>query len=286
MFRDNAPQRTTAANPQPETGSARQSGTEHARRVMLVAQAFTDLPGGPAHGPSEIAEATGLNVAVVYRILQSGIPSRYFVQLRGRKYRLGPGAAKIGMQAMVHTPGTETSHPVLEQLSAALDAMAMLWVVSPYGSPRRVLADYAPGRYDLDALGLSADELVAVCSSLRVGPSGRVIAAHLPDPLVDTVLTGDIPAGAGPGVLEEAEDFLASLPEIRNAGYGVGREEIAGWSEVAAPVLWGDAIYGAISLLKPSSLLKDTRGAIKRTVAAADRFSLLVSGGGLPYLAG
>ncbi|MFG2681347.1 hypothetical protein [Streptomyces sp. NPDC048392] len=210
----------------------------------------------------------------------------YFVQLPGRKYRLGPGAAKIGMQAMVHAPGTETSHPLLEQLSSALDAMAMLWVISPYGGPRRVLADYAPGRYDLDALGLTADQLVAVGGSLRVGPSGRVIAAHLPDTLVDSVLTHTVPAGAGPGALGEADDFLASLPEIRDAGYSLGREEIAGWGEVAAPVLWGDAVYGAISSLKPSSLLKDTGSAIKRTVAAADRFSLLVSSGGLPHLIG
>lgn len=267
------------------TDSRPAGGTAHAQRVKMVERAFT-LLDGPAHGPSEIAEVTGLSVTAVYRILQSGIPSMYFVQLPGRKYRLGPGAAKIGMQAMVHTPGTETSHPLLEQLSSALDAMAMLWVISPYGGPRRVLADYAPGRYDLDALGLTADQLVAVGGSLRVGPSGRVIAAHLPDPLVDSVLTDAVPAGAGPGVLGEADDFLASLPEIRDAGYSLGREEIAGWGEVAAPVLWGDAVYGAISSLKPSSLLKDTGGAIKRTVAAADRFSLLVSSGGLPHLIG
>jgi hypothetical protein len=48
--------------------------------------------------------------------------------------------------------------------------------------------------------------------------------------------------------------------EIRDVGYGVGREEIAGWGEVAAPVLWGDAVYGAISSLKPSSLLRPTDG--------------------------
>ncbi|MFE2322171.1 IclR family transcriptional regulator [Streptomyces sp. NPDC059441] len=248
--------------------------------MKMVERAFT-LLDGPAHGPSEIAEVTGLNVTVVYRILQSGIPSRYFVQGPGGKYRLGPGAAAIGMQAMAYTPGNEASHPILEHLSKTLDAMALLWVFSPYGAPRRVLADYAPGRYDLEALGLGVSELVAVGGSLRVGPSGRVMAAHLSAPLVDTVLAEPIPAGAGPGALAEGK-FRASLEEIRAAGYALGYEEVAGWGAVAAPVLWGEAVYGAISVLKPSSLLTDTPRAVARTVAAADRFSLLVSGGGLP----
>ncbi|MGN9763079.1 IclR family transcriptional regulator [Streptomyces sp. SD31] len=256
------------------------SGTAHAQRVKLVERAFTLLEG-PAHGPSEIAEITGLNAAVVYRILQSGIPTRYFVQGPGGKYRLGPGAAAIGMQAMAHTPGTEASHPILEHLSKALDAMALLWVFSPYGTLRRVLTDYAPGRYDLEALGLTASELVAVGGSLRVGPSGRVIAAHLPPPLVDTVLAEPVPAGAGPGTPDEKR-FFASLEKIRAVGYALGHEEVTGWSAVAAPVLWDDTAYGAISVLKPSSLLTDARVAVARTVAAANRFSLLVSGGRLP----
>ncbi|WP_328373242.1 IclR family transcriptional regulator (plasmid) [Streptomyces sp. NBC_00445] len=259
------------------TDSLRASGTAHARRVKMVERAFTLLPG-PAHGPSEIAQATGLDASVVYRILQSCIPSAYFVRLPAGKYRLGPGAARIGIHAMAHSPGAEASHPILERLSKALDAMALLWVFSPYGDPRRALADYAPGRYDLEALGLTASELVATGGSLRVGPSGRAIAAHLPAPLVDRVVAGSVPTSAGPGALGDAA-FLASLQEIRADGVGVGREEIAGWAEVAAPVLWGEVIYGAISVLKPSSLLKDTSDAITRTIAAADRLSALVCGG-------
>jgi hypothetical protein len=56
-------------------GPPRPGGTVHARRVLAVEQAFIDLPGGPAHGPSEIAEAIGLHITVVYRILQSGLTS-------------------------------------------------------------------------------------------------------------------------------------------------------------------------------------------------------------------
>ncbi|MEU0061257.1 IclR family transcriptional regulator C-terminal domain-containing protein [Streptomyces sp. NPDC006334] len=246
---------------------------------MLVLEAFTRL-SGPTHGPSEIAEATGLNVAVVYRILQSGIPSMLFVRVPPGRYRLGPGAAQIGMQAMANTPGTETSHPVLEHASRALDGFALLWVLSPYGGPHRSCADYAPGRYDFDALGLTATELVEVGSTLRVGASGRVIAAHLPAPMVASVLGEQVPAAAGPGVVRDPDDFVASLNAIQQAGYAVGREEIPGWDSIAAPVMWGDAIYGAVTILKPSSLMpKDLAVPIAVMTAAANRLSLLVSGG-------
>ncbi|MFJ9752965.1 IclR family transcriptional regulator [Streptomyces chartreusis] len=260
--------------------SPRSSGTAHARRVKAVERAFA-LLGGPAHGPSELAAASGLHVTVVYRILQSGLPTQYFVAMPGGRYRLGPGAATIGMQAMMHTPGIETSHPILALLSRNWDAMAQLWVISPYGHPRQVLADYVPGRYDLESLGLTASSLVAMASSLRIGPTGRVMAAHLSAPIVDMVLARDVPAEAGAGVFTEHE-FRASLEQIRVAGYDLGIDEIAGWGTVAAPVLWGDTLYGAISVLKPTSLLTDIAAVAAQTKTAAAHLSLLVAGGRLP----
>lgn len=274
---------TTEAHPTApkKPNSARPAGsTAHALRVKEVELAVTAL-GGPEHGLTEIAAATGLNPAVVHRILSSGIPSRYFVRAPGRKYRLGPGAAMVGMHAMAHAPGPEAARPLLEELSQRLDAMAVLWVYSPYGGPRKVLADHVPGRYGLDLLGLSASELATVSSSLRVGPAGRAMTAHLPAALAGMVLAQDVPEGVGPGVLEGTE-YQLSLEQIRAAGYGLGVDEIPGWGEVAAPVLWGETLYGAISVLKPASLLTDAADAAALTMAATSRLGLLVSGGRLP----
>jgi DNA-binding IclR family transcriptional regulator len=284
MFSRTTPKRDHTTDSQEESGAAdRPFGTAHARRVMLVEQAFTWLPG-PDHGPSELAEATGLDPTVVFRILQSGIPSKTFVRVPPGRYRLGPGAAKVGMQAMATTPGIEATHPVLDRLSQVLDGFAMLWVLAPYGGPRRALHDSAPGRYDFDALGLTATELVDLGSSLRVGASGRVIAAHLPTSMAASILEQPLPAGAGPGVMRHATTFVASLAKVREEGYAVARNEIAGWDSVAAPVMWGDAVYGAVSVMKPSSLMpRDLALPIAATTAAGDRLTLLVSGGADPY---
>ncbi|MGA5598991.1 IclR family transcriptional regulator [Streptomyces cellulosae] len=255
----------------------------HAHRVMLVVQAFTDLPGTD-HGPSELAAATGLNIAVVYRILQSGIATSIFLRVPPGRYRLGPGAARIGMQAMAATPDVRAARPVLEHLSRAVDGFALLWVLSPYGGPRKAYAASAPGRYDFESLGLGVADLVEVGQSLRVGASGRAIAAHLSPSMLSAVLEQPTPAGAGPGTVRDTAAYAASLAEVREAGYAVSREEVTGWSAVAAPVMWGDAVYGAVSVLKPSSLMsEDLALPVAATTAAAERLTLLTPAGSDPY---
>jgi DNA-binding IclR family transcriptional regulator len=275
------PIRTTSS--QEASTAARSAGTAHGRRVMQVVGAFLLLPGGPDHGPSEIAAATGLNTTVVYRILQAGVDNLFIRRPAGR-YRLGPGAAKVGMQAMAATPGPETLRPVLEQLSHALDGFVQLWVLSPYGGPHQACIATAPGRYDFDALGLTATQLTEVGPSLRVGASGRVIAAHLPPSIAAIALKEPLPASAGPGAMQDPADFTASLAEVRKAGYAVAHEELTGWDAIAAPVMWDYAVYGAVSVLKPASLMpRDMSLPIRTTTAAAERLSLLVSGGTGPY---
>jgi hypothetical protein len=76
-----------------------------------------------------------------------------------------------------------------------------------------------------------------------------------------------------------AAAYGASLTEIREAGYAVSREEDPGWSAVSAPVMWGEAVYGAVSVLKPSSLMpEDLALPVAAITAAAERLTRLVSG--------
>ncbi|WP_457810813.1 hypothetical protein [Streptomyces microflavus] len=73
--------------------------------------------------------------------------------------------------------------------------------------------------------------------------------------------------------------FTGSLMHVREAGYAVDREEIAGWGAVAAPVLWGGTVCGAVGVLKPCSLMpEDLAVPISATLAAAERLSVLAAG--------
>ncbi|MEV5774228.1 IclR family transcriptional regulator C-terminal domain-containing protein [Streptomyces antimycoticus] len=185
----------------------------------------------------------------------------------------------MGVQAMAHTLNPATAYPILDQLGAEARALAVLSVLSPSGGPGRQIVVHA-GHYSLGSLGLSTDDLLPVTTSLRVGPSGRVMLAHLPSPLCEFVLTQPIPAGAGPGVLRHPAVVLRDLETVRMQGFAVGREEITGWDSIAAPVLWADVLVGAVSVLMPAVLMRalpDSKPLVSATIAAAARLSELAS---------
>ena len=265
----------------------RPRGTAYARRVMQVGTAFVELPG-PDHGPSELAKVMGVDVASVFRVLQSGLEQKHTQRNPGGKYRLGPSVALMGMQAMAYALSPARVQPVLEQLGQDTSALAVLSGLSPYGGPGRQIVAHA-GRYQLGALGLAADDLLPVSTSLRVGASGRVMIAHLPPPLRETVLDQPIPHGAGPGAVRHPKAIHADLEAVQAQGYAVGREELTGWDSAAAPVLWDEILVGAVSTLKPSALMRADKASEKRviaeTVAAANRLSVLASGRGTVPLA-
>jgi hypothetical protein len=245
--------------------AARPSGTVFAHRVMRVVQALA-LLGKPA-GPSEIAEVTGLDAIVVFRILQSGLtgggertlwdgmaddlchPAGFFIRLPPGKYRLGPGAAQVGMEAMAQTPGPEVSRPVLEALARQQNGMALLWKLSPYGTPQRTVADFAPGRYGWDSLGLSIGQFVELTSTLRVGASGRAIASRLPPARISEILGQPVPVDAGPGAIRDSRQYQAAVEKARQNGLigvrpvgaspaGGGTAYAGWWSRSAARRLW------------------------------------------------
>lgn len=132
-----------------------------------------------------------------------------------------------------------------------------------------------------DQLSHSAGAVLVPATRQR--PDGR--PAHLSPSLVSAVLEQPFPAGAGSGAVRDAAAYAASLAEIRESGHAISHEEVTGWSAVAAPVMWGDTVYGAVSVLKPSSLMpKDLALPVAATTAAAERLTLLASGGeSVPY---
>ncbi|WP_093863871.1 helix-turn-helix domain-containing protein [Streptomyces sp. TLI_053] len=162
-----------------------------ATRAFAVQQAFTRLPGD-VHPLRAIAGAAGLNDATTHRILQTGVGNGVFEQVGRGRYRLGTGTARAGVQAMAHSPGAASTHGILERLHHATGGLALLYVLAPFGGAKRLCTDYAIGDLDPTEVGMSAEDVVSVSRSLRTGASGRVILAHLPQPIQDLVLAEEI----------------------------------------------------------------------------------------------
>ncbi|MEU8683365.1 IclR family transcriptional regulator C-terminal domain-containing protein [Streptomyces sp. NPDC048611] len=235
---------------------ARTSGSGHAERVFLVQTAFAEL-GGSAHGPGEIAEFTGLDDSVVYRILQSGIYQRIFERVDRGLYRLRTSAAQLAFTALDHRLDGGISQTVLSELRTATDGgLAFLYMVAPFSGAQRQCVDMAVGDSDLAELGMTPRDVLSVTRSLRTGASGRTILAYLPEVLQQRVLAEPVPDQAGPGVYRDNDALLESLAEVRDLGHALGYEEcMAGWNSCAAPIMWDGSIMGAVLLLKQKSVM-------------------------------
>ncbi|MEU5237058.1 IclR family transcriptional regulator C-terminal domain-containing protein [Streptomyces lydicus] len=234
--------------------SSRASGSGHAERVFLVQTAFAEL-GGSAHGPGEIAEFTGLDDSVVYRILQSGIYQRIFERVDRGLYRLRTSAAQLAFTALDHR--LDGAQSVLSGLRTATDGgLAFLYMVAPFSGAQRQCVDMAVGDSDLAELGMTPRDVLSVTRSLRTGASGRTILAYLPEVLQQRVLAEPVPDQAGPGVYRDNDALVESLAEVRDLGHALGYEEcMAGWNSCAAPIMWDGSIMGAVLLLKLKSVM-------------------------------
>ncbi|WP_372407470.1 IclR family transcriptional regulator [Streptomyces luteireticuli] len=263
-------------------GPGTSAGSSHAERVFRVTRAFAEL-GGQAHGPGEIAQATGLDDSVVHRILQSGVYQGYFIRVRRGLYQLGTDAAQLGFQALAHDDlSGDTVRQALQELRNATDGgLAFLYMKAPFRGAQRQCIDMAVGSSDLVELGMTPRDVLSVTRSLRTGASGRTILAYLPDNIQQLVLAEDVPDEAGPNAYRDNDALLASLKEIRDRGYALGNQEcMAGWSSVAAPILWRDTIMGAVLLLKPVTVMPQApESYIEATKTAAARLSRLSESG-------
>lgn len=255
------------------SGKLMTKGTAHGKKVFLVQRAFAELDGD-GHGPTAIARETGLDTATVYRILQDGVADETFIQMSNGRYRLGPGALRLSMQALAQTPDPDATHAVLDRLQRATGGLVAYYAVV---GARRICTDYAIGDFDPRSIGIDPFELVRYSRSLRTGASGRVIMAHMPAPIQEQVLAEPVPAGVGPGVIRDNERLIESLKDIREAGFAIGRQEcMPGWDSVSAPVMWGDTIHGSLLLwMRADEMPEDPSHLVTATLTAAEMLSRL-----------
>ncbi|MEU7643368.1 IclR family transcriptional regulator [Streptomyces huasconensis] len=250
-------------------------GTAHGKKVFLVQRAFADLEGD-SHGPTAIAKQIDLDAATVYRILQDGLTDGTFVQVGSGRYRLGPGAFRLSMQALSQTPDPEATQAVLDKLQRATGGLVAYYAVV---GARRICTDYAIGDFDPRSIGIDPFELVKYSRSLRTGASGRVILAHMPAPIQEKVLAESVPEGVGPGVIRDNDALIESLKDIRALGFAVGRQEcMPGWDSVAVPVMWDDTIHGSLLLwMHVEKMPEDPSQLVATTMTAAEMLSRLAS---------
>ncbi|MFI5864717.1 IclR family transcriptional regulator C-terminal domain-containing protein [Streptomyces sp. NPDC051546] len=223
---------------------------------------------------------SGLDDSTVGRILQSGIYTGHFVRpVRGR-YDLGSAAADLGFAALSSNDslsGNEAKEILHSLRHATNGGLVFLYLKAPFGIAGRQCLDMSVGDSDLEELGMTTRDVLSVTRSLRTGASGRTILAYLSADIQQRVAAEPIPDEAGPGVFQDPEEFLASLAEIRDVGYGLGRQEcMKEWNSCAVPIIHHDTIMGAVLLLKPCAVMPEAPASvINATVKAGSDLSAL-----------
>jgi DNA-binding IclR family transcriptional regulator len=210
-------------------------------------------------GVSDLGRALGLPKSSVHRLLAS-LARRGLVERdeRGR-YRPGIALLALGLGALEREPLAAAARPLLEAETRALGETAFL-VVARAG--RLLVLEKAEGAGFLRAAPRVGAEVPVHATAV-----GKLFLAHAPDRV-------SAPAPPlerfTPRTPRSADELARAVRRARERGYAESREEwIPGMSVVAAPVLAGGRMHGAIAVAAPTPRLAALgRAEVARRVSA------------------
>lgn len=215
--------------------------------VQSVTRAFGLLEtlgglGGEA-GISELAEASGLAVPTIHRLVRTLVSLGYVRQLPSRRYALGPGLVRLGDQAgrLLAT----WARPALERLERSSQETANLAILD---GDMVVYVAQVPSRHQMRMF----TEV-----GRRVHPHstgvGKALLAQLPDQRVlDIVRRTGLPRYTDTTITSEAA-LLADLAAIRDRGYSVDEGEQEVGVRCFAMAVPGVPTPSAVSVSGPST---------------------------------
>lgn len=203
-------------------------------------------------GVTELAEALDVSKSTIHSHLQTLKSLGYLVQEDG-DYRLGLRFLTLG----------DLSRREHDLYHAARDEVDEL--VESLGERGQVMVEEnARGIYVYQVKsdrGVQTDSHTGTTVDLHATAVGKCYLAHLPEEtaaaLIDRIDLHPLTAST----IDDREELLAELAEIRERGYAFNDEErINGMRAVGAPILSDDAdVLGALSISGPTTRLKGER---------------------------
>lgn len=209
-------------------------------------------------GVSRLARELALSKAVVHRILQS-LTSRDLIAFdpATRKYSLGPSAVALGARALRQLDLRSVARARLVHIRESTGETSTLSLLV---SDKRTYIDQFESEQEIK-MTVELGRL----HPLYAGASSRAILAHLPDDIVERVISEGLQPLTDATIKDEKK-LRNLLQEVRESGYAVSSgERQSGAGSVAAPIFAGDGrVIGSLSTCGP--LARFDREAIKRYV--------------------
>lgn len=254
------------------------------RGVGLLHKAFQILElfseDRPRWSQVEICHATALPRSTVSRLVRYLCARGYLTQNRGSgRYTLGFSAVQLGRRAQLHFDLTAVAADVLEDLSRKTGETVMLTGFNP-----AIMQVVCLDQISSQQGGLRVYERVGATFPLYVGASTKPVLAHLPECVIERVVTGPL-TPINPAWTQSEARLRADIESIRQRGYAVSFEETyPGVAGVGAAVLGPDGRpLGSIAIAAPlQRMSEESVVRLGEMVAAATRTVSERVGGGAP----
>ena len=215
--------------------------------VQSVERAFGLLEilgerGGEA-GISELADASGLALPTIHRLIRTLLRLGYVRQLPSRRYAFGPGLVRLGEQA--NALMATWARPSLERLERSVRETANLAVLD--GDMVTYVAQ-VPSRHQMRMFTEVGRRVYPHSTGV-----GKALLAQLPDDqVIEIVRRTGLPRYTANTIVDEAA-LLADLAAIRARGYSIDEGEQEVGVRCFAIAVPGPASMTAVSVSGPNS---------------------------------
>lgn len=198
---------------------------------------------------SDIARRADLHVATAQRILNV-LVDRGYAAKEDTGYVAGPAAVATAHAFLVNNRLSPVALPILQELAATTGLTPTLFVrVGLDRVPIARVEGRNPLRYQLPI----GDKL-----PLHLG-AGKALLAWLPEDEQAAYVTAAAPFTRASGRQVTVEELTAELRRVHDDGYALSQSErVQDVTSVSAPILKGDTLLGALSVVGPSTDLPES----------------------------
>lgn len=220
---------------------AENNGVQSVVRAFGLLETLAELRGEA--GVSELADASGLALPTIHRLIRTLVSLGYVRQLPSRRYTLGPGIVRLGEQAARLL--TTWARPTLEDLERSAQETANLAILD--GDMVTYVAQ-VPSRHQMRMFTEVGRRVHAHSTGV-----GKSLLAQLPDERVrDIVRRVGMPRYTDTTITSE-DELLADLQRIRERGYSIDESEQELGVRCFAVAVPGTSTPTAVSVSGPST---------------------------------
>jgi DNA-binding IclR family transcriptional regulator len=243
-----------------------------ARTVRSVENAIGLLrslaAGGRPQSLSDLARSAQLSKPSTYHLLRTLEAERFVARNELGHYHLGWGVYEVGSAVTRSVDLTRIARPHLDRLADATGEATLLAIVDG----KTVL--YLDRGYSTESLHMIAN--VGRRSPLHTNASGKLLLAHMPEPVADTVIDGALERRTSATIVHP-DELRKEIARIRKRGFATcWQESEVGLNSIAVPLTdYTGKVCSALTVAGPAGRV--TKRAVPRLVSIITEQAALIS---------